>query len=108
MSDKRARKSAKRKKRQREAASQRIARDLAKRTAGLVTGDGQPTPPDQLLETLASPDVPESEWPEEWRERIKTSLQRFAEIGQVGHVKRRPNGSLTVMGDSHWIEPEDS
>lgn len=98
MSDKRARKDAKRKKRK-----AKEARDLNLRREKSVLRFGGQTSAEDMMATMLSPDVPESEWPPERAEEIKERLRRFAETGGNGHVKRRPDGSLTILGDPEWI-----
>lgn len=105
MSKKQSRKDAKRKKRKAAEAKARHLKQAAKLIRPVID-DGGPTPPDQLLETMLSPDIPESEWPNDWRERIIMKLRQLEKKGQQGHVKRRPDGSYTVMGDPEWIGPE--
>jgi hypothetical protein len=106
MSEKRARKDAKRKKRKAKEARQRNLRHVELHAMRpTFTLDGE-TSANDFMATMLSPDIPESEWPPERVEDIRERLRRFAETGQTGHVKRRPDGTLTILGDPAWIGPE--
>lgn len=106
MSDKQVRKDAKRKKRKAAQARARNLRELESSRPREKSNWG-PTPPNQMLETMLSPDIPESEWPDDLREEIALKFHQLEEMGQTGHVKRRPDGTYTVMGDTEWIGRED-
>lgn len=106
MSEKRAKKDAKRKKRKAKVARERNLRreaSMAERRSSDFSGQ---TTADDLMATMLSPDVPESEWPPDRVDEIRERLRRFAETGDTGHVKRRSDGTLTILGEPEWIGPD--
>jgi len=63
----------------------------------------QVTPPDQIMATMLSEDVPESEWHPDDVDIIKEGLEQAKKAtGERSSVKRRPDGSLTIFSDPEF------
>ena len=99
MYDKRAKKLLKRKAKKKLQAKKSIIAKTKK--AELMVGRinlGVKTSSEDFLQTLQSPDIPESEWHPDDKEKILEGIKQ-AEMssGRKATVKRRPDGSFTVM-----------
>ena len=65
------------------------------------------TKPEHFLATLLGQDVPQSEWPPDEVEMIQGRLEEMRQIGVAGCVKRRPDGTLTIMSEPEFDFPGD-